>query len=133
MWVAGFLSDLPSSFDGTQSQILGAKELPFLGEVFSHLSAKLLTSQLWMHLFWVFSPSMPYRLPGFGCGRPKRPSSDSPRDDHSIGRGACDSRAVVVVVGFALIATKTIALLIIVGISMTILLPIKPLFPRLML
>ena len=37
MWVACFLSSLSPSFDGAQSQILGAKELLSLGEVFSSL------------------------------------------------------------------------------------------------
>ncbi|GFY86734.1 hypothetical protein Acr_05g0003730 [Actinidia rufa] len=37
MRVVRFLPSLPSSFDGARSQILGAKELPSLSEIFSHL------------------------------------------------------------------------------------------------
>ena len=44
MWVAHFLSSLISSFDGVQPQILGAKELPSLSEVFSHLHHATLPS-----------------------------------------------------------------------------------------
>ena len=37
MWVTRFLFGLPSFFDGARSQILGAKEVPSLSEVFSRL------------------------------------------------------------------------------------------------
>ncbi|GFY81342.1 hypothetical protein Acr_01g0011510 [Actinidia rufa] len=44
MWVARFLSGLPSSLDGARSQILGAKELSSLSEVFSLLRQATLPS-----------------------------------------------------------------------------------------
>ena len=53
MHVARFLSGLPSSYDPVRSQILGARNLPSLSEVFSHLRQASLSDSISV------SPSIP--------------------------------------------------------------------------
>ncbi|GFS45326.1 hypothetical protein Acr_00g0095500 [Actinidia rufa] len=69
MWVVCFLSSLSPSFDGAQSQILGAKELLSLGEVFSRLCQATLLSTTLSPVDRSASAAsiVPYRPPDFGC------------------------------------------------------------------
>ncbi|GFY98224.1 hypothetical protein Acr_12g0007650 [Actinidia rufa] len=141
IWVACFLYDLPSSFDGARPQILGAKDLPSLSEVFNCLHQATLPPVApptdCSGLATSIGPSCSsglYHLSGFGCGQPSRPSSDYPRDNRGFGCKGRDSGEVPVVLGFALITIKTIILLTNVGIFKAALQPIRLLlFSKLML
>ncbi|GFY95571.1 hypothetical protein Acr_10g0009560 [Actinidia rufa] len=100
MWVARFLSGLSPSFDVAQSQILGAKELPSIGEVFCRCRAGYFTIRCsFIDRSALAAFSGPSRLPG----RPNCPSSDYPCDSRSFGRGARDSGNVVVVIVVVLV------------------------------
>ena len=98
MWVTRFLSGLPSSFDGARTQILGAKELPSLSEVFSHLCQDTLpsaapspTDRPTLAAFVESSrPSRPYHPCGFCRGRSNRPGNDDPRDSRGFSHGGHD-------------------------------------------
>ncbi|GFZ15681.1 hypothetical protein Acr_25g0000900 [Actinidia rufa] len=122
MWVTHLSFGLLSSFDGAQSQILGAKELPSLSEIFNRLCQDTLPSvgpspTDWFALVASVGsprPSGPCRPSDFGC-RSNRHGSDYPYDSHGFGRGDRDSGelagVVALVLDFALIVTRIIILL----------------------
>ena len=91
MWVARFLSDLLSSFDGARSHILPGT--PSLGEVFSRLRQATLSSVAPFPIecsalaasIGPSRPSGPYHPPGFGRGQPGHLGCDYPREGRSFG------------------------------------------------
>ncbi|GFZ03384.1 hypothetical protein Acr_16g0000080 [Actinidia rufa] len=99
MWMAYFLSGLLSYFNGAQSQILGAKELPSLSEVLSSLHQATLPSVAPSSIdrsalaasIGSSCPFTPYRPYDFGRGRPNRLGNYYPRGSHGFGHGGRDS------------------------------------------